>query len=133
MSLIKVEECAKNIRYRMLRYFLNLILRQKTKRLKTAKRHFFDCVVTLDGPSVTSFAAEKDLGVIIDFRLLFEGHVNNISTAACSSQILLRNIIQKPACASVPSKLEFCHALLHADGCSIRCISKGHLDRLEFL
>lgn len=32
--------------------------------------------MTLDSLSVSSCVAVKDLGVFIDFRLLFEGHVN---------------------------------------------------------
>lgn len=48
-----------------------------------------DCAVNLDSLSVPSCAAVKDLGVIIDFRFVLEGRVNNISRAASSSQTLL--------------------------------------------
>lgn len=48
-----------------------------------------DCAVNLDSLSVPSWAAMKDLGVIIDFRFVLEGRVNNISRAVSSSQTLL--------------------------------------------
>ncbi|KAF4073148.1 hypothetical protein AMELA_G00255510, partial [Ameiurus melas] len=46
---------------------------------RVARSNLPDYTVTLDGLSVSSCTAVKDLGVIIDSSLSFDAHVDNIT------------------------------------------------------
>ncbi len=84
-QLSKVEDCVKDIRHWMLTNFL-LLNSDKTEILllgpRVARSNLSDHMVTLDGLSVSSCAAVKDLGVIIDSSLSFHAHVDNITRIA---------------------------------------------------
>ncbi|XP_060787710.1 uncharacterized protein LOC132893026 [Neoarius graeffei] len=132
----KIEECVKDVRYWMLINFL-ILSYDKTEVLvlgpHVARSRFSDYIVTLDGLSVSSRAAVKDLAVILDSSFLFETHIDNITQ---TTFFHLRNIVQIRNIMSlhdaeilvhafVTSRLYYCNALL--SGCSSKCINKIQL------
>ena len=135
-QLNKVEECVKDIRNWMLINFL-LLNSDKTEVLvlgpHAARSKLSDYIITLDDLSVSSCAAVKDLGVIIDSSLSFEAHVDNITRIAffhLRNIAKIRNILslhdaEKLVHAFVTSRLDYCNALL--SGCSSRSINKLQL------
>ncbi|XP_060758375.1 uncharacterized protein LOC132869034, partial [Neoarius graeffei] len=135
-QLNKIEECVKDIRHWMLINFL-LLNSDKTEVLvlgpHKARSKFSDYTVTLDGLSVSSRAAVKDLGVIIDPSLSFETHIDNITRIAffhLRNIAKIRNLMslhdaEKLVHAFVTSRLDYCNALL--SGCSNKCINKLQL------
>ncbi|XP_060760437.1 uncharacterized protein LOC132870681, partial [Neoarius graeffei] len=135
-QLNKIEECVEDIRHWMLINFL-LLNSDKTEVLvlgpHTARSKFSDYTVTLDGLSVSSRAAVKDLGVIIDPSLSFETHIDNITRIAffhLRNIAKIRNLMslhdaEKLVHAFVTSRLDYCNALL--SGCSNKCINKLQL------
>lgn len=126
----------KDIRHWMLSNFL-LLNADKTEILllspQADRSKLSDYVVTLDGFSVTSCAAVKDLGVIIDSSFSFEAHLDNITRIAYFHHrniAKIRNIMslhaaEKLVHAFVTSRLDYCNALL--SGCSSRTINKLQL------
>ncbi|XP_060794858.1 uncharacterized protein LOC132897639, partial [Neoarius graeffei] len=87
----------------------------------------------VDGLSVSSRAAVKDLGVIIDPSLSFETHIDNITRIAFFHlrniakirNLMLLHAAEKLGHAVVTSRLDYCNALL--SGCSNKCINKLQL------
>ncbi|XP_053486672.1 uncharacterized protein LOC128611310 [Ictalurus furcatus] len=135
-KLSKVEDCVKDIRRWMLTNFL-LLNSDKTEILllgpRVARSNLSDHMVTLDGLSVSSCTAVKDLGVIIDSSLSFDAHVDNITRIAffhLRNISKIRNILSLHDAeilvhAFVTSRLDYCNALL--SGCSSRNINKLQL------
>ncbi|XP_053536545.1 uncharacterized protein LOC128632878 [Ictalurus punctatus] len=131
-QLSKVEDCVKDIRHWMLTYFL-LFNSDKTEILvlgpRVARDKLSDHMVTLDGLSISSCTAVKDLGLIIDSSLSFDGHVDNITRIAffhLRNISKIRNILSIHDAeilvhAFVTSRLDYCNALL--SGCSSRNIN----------
>ncbi|XP_060793313.1 uncharacterized protein LOC132896480 isoform X1 [Neoarius graeffei] len=135
-QLNRIKECVKDIRHWMLINFL-LLNSDKTEVLvlgpHAARSKFSDYTVTLDGLSVSSHAAVKDLGVIIDPSLSFKTHIDNITQIAffhLRKIAKIRNLMslhdaEKLVHAFVTSRLDYCNALLSR--CSNKCINKLQL------
>ncbi|KAF4085663.1 hypothetical protein AMELA_G00097960 [Ameiurus melas] len=110
-KLSKVEDCVNDIRRWMLTNF-PLLNSDKTEILllgpRVARSNLSDHMVTLDGLSVSSCSAVKDLGVIIDSSLSFDAHVDNITRIAFFH---LRNISKiKTYCHYMMRKYWFMHS-----------------------
>ncbi|KAF4070683.1 hypothetical protein AMELA_G00288330 [Ameiurus melas] len=120
-KLSKVEDCVNDIRRWML------------TSPRVARSNLSDYTVTLDGLSVSSCTAVKDLGVIIDSNLSFDAHVDNITRIAffhLRNISKIRNILSLHDAeilvhAFVTSRLDYCNALL--SGCSSKNINKLQL------
>ncbi|XP_053477756.1 uncharacterized protein LOC128605914 [Ictalurus furcatus] len=135
-KLSKVEDCVKDIRLWMLTNFL-LLNSDKTEILllgsRVARNNLSDHMVTLDGLSVSTCTAVKDLEVIIDSSLSFDAYVDNITRIAffhLRNISKIRNILSLHDAeilvhAFVTSRLDYCNALL--SGCSSRNINKLQL------
>ncbi|XP_017330014.2 heterogeneous nuclear ribonucleoprotein A0a isoform X1 [Ictalurus punctatus] len=131
-----VEDYVKDNRHWMLTNFL-LLNSDKTEILllgpRVARSNLSDHMVTLDGLSVSSCTAVKDLGVIIDSSLSFDAHVDNITRIAffhLRNISKIRNILSLHDAeilvhAFVTSRLDYCNALLSE--CSSRNINKLQL------
>ena len=132
----KLTECIADIKNWMTSNFL-LLNSEKTEILifgpKTSSRNNLEYCLTLDGCSVKSSSSVRNLGVLFDTNLSFEGHVTSICKTAffhLKNISKLRHMLsmknaEQLVHAFMTSRLDYCNALL--GGCSARLINKLQL------
>ena len=132
----KLTECIADIKNWMTSNFL-LLNSEKTEILifgpKTSSRNNLEYCLTLDGCSVKSSSSVRNLGVLFDTNLSFEGHVTSICKTAffhLKNISKLRHMLsmknaEQLVHAFMTSRLDYCNALL--GGCPAYLINKLQL------
>lgn len=127
IQLSKMEACLIDIKKWMTQNFL-LLNSEKTEIMvvgpQSQRRKLSDFMLNINGISIASNAAVKDLGVTFDPDLAFDTHIKNISRVAFYHlrniskirKILSLHDAEKLVHAFVTSRLDYCNALL--SGCA---------------